>query len=93
MRFVESALNHQEDNYALYNVGLGEAVSIKNLVGKIIEASGRDLSVEHDLSKPTIKTSLFLDCSKATRELGWSPQISLDEGIKRTIVWYRENIL
>lgn len=93
VEFVESALNHQEDNYALYNVGLGEAVSIKDLVGKIIEASGRDLSVEHDLSKPTIKTSLFLDCSKATRELGWAPQISLDEGIKRTIVWYRENIL
>ncbi len=91
--FVEAALNNQVDKYALYNVGLGEAVSIKNLVEKIIDASGKDMSIKHDLSKPTIKTSLFLDCSKADIELGWRPQISLEEGIRRTIAWYRENIL
>ncbi len=91
--FVEAALNNQVDKYALYNVGLGEAVSIKNLVEKIIDASGKDMSIKHDLSKPTIKTSLCLDCSKADIELGWRPQISLEEGIRRTIAWYRENIL
>jgi len=74
-------------------VGLGSAVPVIDLVKKIISASERPLAVKHDLSKPTIKTSLFLDCTKAFKELGWKPQISLDEGIKRTLAWYKENIL
>ena len=44
----------------------------------------------HDLSKPTVPTSLFLDCSKAKLELGWTPKHSLDEGISKTLNWYKE---
>jgi nucleoside-diphosphate-sugar epimerase len=33
-----------------------------------------------------------LDCAKARRELGWEPRISLDEGIDRTLRWWRENV-
>ena len=90
--FVEFAIQRQKTNYELFNVGLGEAVAVRDLVSKIIAASGKDLKVENDLSKPTIKTSLYLDWTKALREIGWQPQISLDEGIKMTLDWYKENI-
>ncbi len=90
--FVEFAIQRQKTNYELFNVGLGEAVAVRDLVSKIIAASGKDLEVENDLSKPTIKTSLYLDWTKALREIGWHPQISLDEGIKMTLDWYKENI-
>ena len=90
--FVEFAIQRQKTNYELFNVGLGEAVAVRDLVSKIIAASGRDLEVENDLSKPTIKTSLYLNWTKALREIGWQPQISLDEGIKMTLSWYKENI-
>ena len=93
VNFVDLALANQEASHALYNVGLGAAVSVATLVNKIIQASGRELTVKHDLSKPTIKTSLFLDCTKALKEIGWSPKISLDEGIAMTIQWYKENVL
>ncbi len=91
-RFVEAALKNQKEKYRLYNCGLGEAVSIKELVNKIVKASGKNLKIEHDLSQPTIKTSLFLDNGLATSELGWKPQVKLDDGIKRTIEWWRANI-
>ena len=91
-RFVEAAILKQKTNYELYNVGLGEAVAIRDLVQKIIDASGKDLAVENDLTMPTIPTSLFLDWGKAVRELGWAPEIDLDDGIKRTLEWYKENI-
>ena len=68
------------------------AVSINELVAKIIEQSGKAIAVEHDLSKPTIKTSLSLDCTKARQELGWEPRVVLEDGIYRTMEWYRENI-
>ena len=46
----------------------------------------------HDLSKPTIPTSLFLNCNKAKKLLGWEAKVDLDEGIKKTLKWYKENI-
>ena len=87
--FVEAALDKQESNYELYNVGLGEAIKIKDLVSKVIQCSGKELQIKHDLTKPTVPTSLFLDCSKAKKELGWSPKYSLEQGLTKTLEWYR----
>ena len=92
VEFVEAAMVHQSAKYRLYNCGFGAKVSIKELVGKIVNASGKNLRIEHDLSQPSIQTSLFLDNSRATKEIGWRPKISLDEGIVRTIQWWQENI-
>jgi nucleoside-diphosphate-sugar epimerase len=90
--FVERAITSQKAPYALYNCGYGEAVAIKDLVRKIVSRSGRQLAIEHDLSQPTIKTSLCLDCNKAERELGWRRTTSIDEGIQKTLAWWKENL-
>jgi GDP-L-fucose synthase len=92
VRFVELTVAKQPEKYRLYNCGLGEAITIRDLVRKIVDYSGKNLKIEHDLSQPTIKTSLFLDCSLAQSELGWTPQISLDDGIKMTLAWWQENV-
>jgi len=90
--FVDLALQNQKEKYCLYNCGAGKAKSVINVVKKIITASKKDLKIEHDLSMPTIKTSLFLDCSLAEKDLGWKPKIGLDNGIKKTINWWKNNI-
>ncbi len=90
--FVEHAINNQTTKFGLYNVGYGESISINDLVKKIIEHSGKNLSIEHDLTKPTIPTKFCLDSTKAQEELGWSKKISLDDGIKKTIEWYLDKI-
>ncbi len=46
--------------------------------------------IKFDLSKPSIATSICLDCSKAKEILGWKPNHTLDEGIVKTIDWYKE---
>ncbi len=91
-RFVDLAIGKQPEKYRLYNCGLGSKISIKDLVSSIVSASGKKIEIKHDLSQPTIKTSLFLDCSLAEKELGWKPQVPLKDGIKRTIDWWREHI-
>ena len=68
-------------------------LKIKDLVSKIIEHSGKNLEIHHDLSKPTVPTSLYLDCSKAKTLLGWEPKHTLDEGILKTLNWYKNNII
>ena len=90
---VDLALERQQTPFELLNIGLGQAISIKTLVQKIIEFSGKNLTIEFDLSKPTIKTHLCLDCAKAKIKLGWTAQVSLEEGIKKTMKWYKENYL
>jgi GDP-L-fucose synthase len=89
---VERAIDRQSEPFKLYNIGAGQVVSIKELVHRIVAASGRTLRIEHDLSQPTIKTSLSVDCAKARRELDWQPRVSLDEGIARTIAWWKANV-
>lgn len=88
--FARLALERQEAAFRLYNAGAGEAVAIRELVARIVALSGKSLTIDHDLSQPTIQTSLSLDCSRAKAELGWSPAVSLDDGIRRTLQWWRE---
>ncbi len=90
--FVELAIDKQKSPFELVNVGLGSSISIKDLVTKIIKASGKNMEIIYDTSKPTIKTKLFLDISKAKTLFGWEPKVSLDAGIQKTMAWYRENI-
>lgn len=91
--FVELAMDRQKDPFLLCNVGAGRAVSVAELVAMMVKASGRDLAIEHDLSKPTIKTALCLDCARARQALGWEPKVLLEDGIRRTFDWYRGNVL
>ena len=91
VNFVKRAITHQQDRFGLYNCGYGQAITIKELVQKIIVASGKELTIEHDLSQPTIPTTLCLDCSKAKQALGWQPQTNLEEGIAKTLTWWQEH--
>jgi nucleoside-diphosphate-sugar epimerase len=87
---VEAAIDKQESKFELFNIGYGSSISVKDLVQKIITFSGKNISIEYDLSKPTIKTRLCLDITKARSSLGWVPRVSLDEGIKKTMEWYKK---
>lgn len=94
VKFVELAIDRQQAaSYELVNVGYGEAIAVKDLVHKIVEYSGKEIAVEHDLSQPNIPTSLNLDISLAKKLFDWQPDTSLEEGIRKTMAWYRANIL
>jgi len=90
VNFVELAIDKGESKFELYNAGCGSSVSVNDLVKKIIASSGKDLKIEYDLTKPNIKTKLCLDIAKAKNSLGWFPEVSLDEGIQKTMNWYRK---
>jgi len=92
VNFIEKAIDKQKTNYELVNVGYGKPISVRNLVKKIVEKSGKNLEIEYDTSKPTIKTTLSLDSTYAKDTFGWVPLVPLDLGIEKTIKWYRENI-
>lgn len=90
--FVELAIDKQDSKFELYNIGYGELISINGLAEKILAYSNKELKIKHDRDKPSIKTKICLDTTKARKSMGWHPRVSLDEGIQKTIEWYKSNI-
>jgi GDP-L-fucose synthase len=72
------------------NIGTDEEIKIKDLVKLIVELSGRDISIEFDLTKPSGAPRRCADISKARELIGYKPAVSIKEGLKHTIAWYKE---
>ena len=73
------------------NLGTTEEITIAELVNLVLKATGSNVSVEFDASKPTGQPRRNCDNTKAQAKLGFKPQVSLDEGLRRTVEWYRRS--
>jgi GDP-L-fucose synthase len=73
------------------NVGNGHDLSIKDLSLLIAKTSGFKGEILWDSSKPDGTPRKVLDVSRISA-LGWRPTITLPEGIKKTIDWYRDAV-
>jgi len=71
------------------NIGSGEDLTIKALAELVAELAGFKGEIAWDSSKPDGTPRKVLDVTKA-KSLGWSPKISLRDGIASTIEWYKE---
>lgn len=69
------------------NIGFGSDVTIKELASVTASAIGFSGVIDFDKSKPDGTPRKLLDSSKINR-LGWTPKVSLAEGIKREYDWY-----
>lgn len=92
INFVNKVIKYQKTNYKLYNCTYGKSFRVIDIIKKIIKLSDKNIKVFHDLSKPSIPLNILVNSSKAKKELKWSPKVNLDEGIKKTIQWMRENL-
>ena len=83
-------LTSQSYDSALHlNIGTGEDLSILELATKIAQISGFKGEILWNKSKPDGTPRKVLDVSRI-KQLGWSPRVTLEEGIASTISWYRE---
>jgi GDP-L-fucose synthase len=73
------------------NIGSGQTVTIRESVEIILSLTGHaNVEVIYDASKPTTIPTRLVDLSKAKTLLGFRPKVSFEEGLRRTINWYRE---
>jgi len=73
------------------NIGSGHEISIKDLTGLIARLTGFTGRVIWDTSKPNGQPRRGLDTSRAEQYFGFKAQTPFEEGLRRTITWYREN--
>lgn len=89
---VQLSLSGQEASFGLFNVGAGQAYPVREIVERLITATGKNLSINYDTTMPTIPFTLALDCSKIGELLEWHPRVQLSDGIERTIDWRQRNL-
>lgn len=75
-----------------YNVGTGTEKSVEEITAMILNLLGKPESLKRYVEdRPGHDRRYLLDSSKIQRELSWKPEINFDEGIKKTVEWYKEN--
>ncbi len=96
--YVEDAANgvllasEQYEKPEPVNLGTGCEIKIKDLVALIIELTGYKGKVIWDASKPDGQPRRLLSTDRALREFGFRAQMPLQDGLKRTIEWYRSKM-
>ncbi len=74
-----------------YNIGAGEEHTNLELTHRLLALCGRDeKSIRYVTDRPGHDRRYSIDTAKA-RALGWAPRVSFEEGLKRTVAWYREH--
>jgi GDP-L-fucose synthase len=74
------------------NLGAGFEISIKDLVKVIIKLTGFKGKIIWDKTKPDGQPRRCLDTSRAYKEFGFKAKVNLEDGLKRTIVWYKNKV-
>lgn len=90
--FIKIAIKKQKSKYEIYNCGSGTPITVKELCEKIIKLSGKDIKIQFNKAMPSIPFNMFLNTKKAKKELGWFPKTKIDNGIIKTIKWWKENV-
>lgn len=76
----------------VYNLGGGNGTPNIVITRLLLNLTGRDESfIQFVQDRPGHDRVYLIDYSKATRELGWVPQVSFETGLAETVKWYREN--
>ncbi len=81
---------HHQPGHDFYNIGTGKDLSIYELSELIREITGHTGKVNWDTSKPDGTPRKLLDITRV-KETGWSPSISLRQGIEDTYNWFKSN--
>jgi nucleoside-diphosphate-sugar epimerase len=74
----------------VYNVGTGASITLLDLVAALNKLLGKDLKPAFADPRPGDVRYSRADISRARRELGYEPAVSLEEGLRRTLRWYQE---
>jgi dTDP-glucose 4,6-dehydratase len=77
----------------VYNIGGSRALANRDVILKILDALGKPESLMQRVQdRPGHDRRYALDSSKLRNELGWQPQVSVDEGLNRTIEYFRKEL-
>jgi UDP-glucose 4-epimerase len=75
----------------VFNVGTGRSVTVLDLVASLNRILGTSIVPQHGPPRPGDVRHSRADISRIQRELGYEPNVPFEEGLERTLAWYRSN--
>jgi len=76
----------------IYNIGGNRSLPNREVIKRILDLTGKPESLITTVTdRPGHDRRYALSSDKITRETGWSPQVSFEEGLAQTIDWYKSN--
>jgi UDP-glucuronate 4-epimerase len=91
VRGILAAVEHAPTGYREYNLGSSAPIELRALVHAIADAAGVEPIVTREPVPLGDVDATFADITRAGRELGWAPRISLGDGLKTVLRWVREH--
>ncbi|MBM4465118.1 MAG: SDR family oxidoreductase [Chloroflexi bacterium] len=73
----------------VYNLGWGVGTSINEIFARLKEITGYGREAVHGPPRLGEVFKIYLEASKARQELGWGPRVGLDEGLRRTVEYFK----
>ena len=76
----------------VYNLAFGEGTTLVKLAEKVKDLLGSSSDIDISEARTGEVIRYIADISKAKTALGYNPKVSFDEGIKKSVEWYKENL-
>ena len=93
VRAILHALTHPEVDGNVFNVASGEGVAIRTMINKVCQLTGTGKPLFGEVPYRTGENmALYADTKKTKKYLSWEPEISIEEGLIKTIEYYQCNI-
>lgn len=73
----------------IFNIGSGRGTTINQIYALLSEITGYRRPPVYGPPRAGETFRIFLDATKARREMGWAPQVSLEEGLRWTVEYFR----
>jgi UDP-glucose 4-epimerase len=86
---VAVALALDQATHSILNVGTGSCISINTVFLAIAERLGYGAQPTHVPARPGDIRDSALDASRARQVLGWMPETTFEDGLDRTVAWFR----
>ncbi|MBN2477311.1 MAG: GDP-mannose 4,6-dehydratase [Pirellulales bacterium] len=77
--------------YEVINLGGDRPTQLSDVIDQIAELVGKPPRIERRHAHPADVSATWADIDRARRLLDWSPEISLEAGLGRSVTWYRQN--
>ena len=77
--------------YEVVNLGGDRPVALSEIINQIGQLTGRDPIIEYRDAHPADVPATWANVDKARELLGWQSEVSVEEGLRRCVEWYREN--
>jgi UDP-glucuronate 4-epimerase len=83
------AATERIQGYRIWNLGESKTITLRALIDRIGHHVGQTPRVDVRPLQPGDVTRTFADIDRARTELGYAPQVNIDEGLRRMVAWYR----